>query len=108
MVRAAARRQRTLGAAAPLERHCSSYLLSYFIGGGHAMGLLRLAVLGPPEVVHDGSRLTFAMGAPLTQPLTNRASEALCWALLALAQVHAGQVQPSIRSGRRALALSKE
>src|SRR3989440_320463 len=51
---------------------------------------------------------SFAMGAPLTQPLTNRASEALCWALLALAQGHAGQVQPSIRSGRRALALSTE
>jgi two-component system, NarL family, response regulator LiaR len=25
------------------------------------MGLLRLAVLGPPEVVHDGSRLTFSL-----------------------------------------------
>ena len=25
------------------------------------MGLLHLAVLGPPEVVHDGSRLTFAL-----------------------------------------------
>src|SRR5258708_34006504 len=25
------------------------------------MGLLRLAVLGPPEVFHDGSRLTFAL-----------------------------------------------
>ena len=50
----------------------------------------------------------FLSGAPLTQSLTNRTSEALCWALLALAQVHAGQVQPSIRSGRRALALSKE
>src|SRR5947209_6061858 len=25
------------------------------------MGLLRLAVLGPPEVVHDGRRLTFAL-----------------------------------------------
>jgi DNA-binding SARP family transcriptional activator len=25
------------------------------------MGLLRLAVLGPPEVMHDGSRLTFAL-----------------------------------------------
>ena len=25
------------------------------------MGLLRLAVLGPPEAVHDGSRLTFAL-----------------------------------------------
>src|SRR5713101_5124554 len=25
------------------------------------MGLLHLAVLGPPEVFHDGSRLTFAL-----------------------------------------------
>src|SRR4030081_937517 len=25
------------------------------------MGLLRLAVLGPPEAFHDGSRLTFAL-----------------------------------------------
>src|SRR5207302_7673464 len=25
------------------------------------MGLLRLAVLGPPEIFHDGSRLTFAL-----------------------------------------------
>ena len=51
---------------------------------------------------------SFAIGAPLTQPLTNRASEAACRALLALAQVHAGQVQPGIRSGRRALTLSQE
>src|SRR5438067_7144183 len=51
---------------------------------------------------------SFAIGAPSTQPLTNRASEALCWALLAFAQVNGGQVQDSLRSGRRALALSKE
>src|SRR5215831_2434663 len=25
------------------------------------MGLLRLVVLGPPEIFHDGSRLTFAL-----------------------------------------------
>ena len=25
------------------------------------MGLLRLAVLGPPDVAHDGSRLTFPL-----------------------------------------------
>ena len=50
----------------------------------------------------------FLIGSPLTQPLTNRASEALCWANLAFAQVHAGQVQPGIRSGRRALELSQE
>ena len=40
--------------------------------------------------------------------MTNRATEALCWALLAFAQVNAGQVQHSIGSGRRALALSQE
>src|SRR2546429_8133749 len=31
------------------------------LGRGDAMGLLRLAVLGPPEAVHDGTRLTFAL-----------------------------------------------
>jgi predicted ATPase len=51
---------------------------------------------------------SFAIGAPLTQPLTYRASEALCWAVLSFAQVNGGQVQPSLRSGRRALALSQE
>ena len=51
---------------------------------------------------------SIAVGAPLTQPLSSRASEALSYALLALAQVHAGQVQQSIASGRRALALSEE
>ena len=40
--------------------------------------------------------------------MTNRATEALCWGLLALAQVNGGQVQHSLRSGRRALALSQE
>ena len=50
----------------------------------------------------------FLMGSPLTQPLTNRASEALCWANLAIAQVHVGQVHDSLRSGRRALALAQE
>src|SRR5438270_12390374 len=28
---------------------------------GQTMGLLRLAVLGPPEIFHDGSRLSFAL-----------------------------------------------
>ena len=50
----------------------------------------------------------FLSGAPLTQSLTYRTTEALCWWLLAFAQLHAGQVQHSIRSGRRALALSQE
>jgi tetratricopeptide (TPR) repeat protein len=48
------------------------------------------------------------LGAPPSQSLTHRASEALCWVLLAFAQVNDGQVQSSIRSGRRALALSQE
>jgi tetratricopeptide (TPR) repeat protein len=50
----------------------------------------------------------FMLGAPLTQPLTNRTTEAMCWTVLALAQVQAGQVQPGIRSARRALALAQE
>src|SRR5437868_5142 len=33
----------------------------HLLARGDAMGLLRLAVLGPPEVVHDGTRLTFAL-----------------------------------------------
>ncbi len=51
---------------------------------------------------------SFAIGAPLTQSLTNQATEAVCWATLAIAQVNVGQAQDSIRSGRRALALAKE
>src|SRR2546423_11350987 len=31
------------------------------LGRGHTMSVLRLNVLGPPEVYHDGSRLTFAL-----------------------------------------------
>src|SRR6266699_418443 len=50
----------------------------------------------------------FLLGAPPTQSLTHRASEAWFWANLAVAQLHAGQVLGSIHSGRRALALSKE
>ncbi|HEX6551547.1 MAG TPA: AAA family ATPase [Ktedonobacteraceae bacterium] len=50
----------------------------------------------------------FLLGAPLTQSLTNRASEAFCWATLVYAQVNSGQVLGSIHSGRRALTLSQE
>ncbi len=50
----------------------------------------------------------FMSGVPPTQPLTNRASEAMCWELLALAQVHTGQVHNSMRSGRIALSLAHE
>src|SRR2546430_7665030 len=67
------------------------------------------AALGnEPTASGELSLPSFLSGAPLTQPLTNRAAEALCWGLLALAQVQAGQVLGSIRSGRRALALSQE
>ena len=54
------------------------------------------------------SLLHFLYGAPLTQSLTNRASEALCWATLAIAQLHAGEAHNSLRSGYRALALAQE
>ncbi len=67
------------------------------------------AALGnEPTASRELSLAAFILGAPPTQPLTNRASEALCWVQLAFAQVNAGQVHNSIRSGRMALALSKE
>jgi DNA-binding SARP family transcriptional activator len=67
------------------------------------------AALGNEQIAsRELSLPSFAFGAPLTQPLTYRASEALCWAVLAFAHVNAGQVQHSLRSGRRALALSQE
>ena len=50
----------------------------------------------------------FLRGAPLTQSLSNRASEAGCWMLLALAHMYSGQMQASLRSGRRSLALAQE
>jgi hypothetical protein len=69
---------------------------------------LYAALAHEPLAARELSLPGIGMGAPLTQPLSNRASEALTWALLALSQVHAGQVQQSLASGRRALALSQE
>jgi DNA-binding SARP family transcriptional activator/predicted ATPase len=67
------------------------------------------AALGNEQIAsRELSLPSFAIGAPLTQPLTHRASEAMCWAVLAFAQVNSGQVQHSLHSGRRALALSRE
>jgi tetratricopeptide (TPR) repeat protein len=67
------------------------------------------AALGnEPIASRELSLPSFAIGAPLTQPLTNRASEAWCWEMLAMAKLHQGQVQPSIDHSRRALALAKE
>jgi tetratricopeptide (TPR) repeat protein len=50
----------------------------------------------------------FLRGAPLTQSSSNRASEAGCWMLLAVAHMFSGQMQASLRSGRRSLALAQE
>lgn len=61
-----------------------------------------------PLASHERPLPSIAVGAPLTQPLSSRASEALTCALLALSQVHVGQVQQSIASGRKGLALSEE
>jgi len=67
------------------------------------------AALGhEPTASRELTATHFLIGAPLTQPLTNRATEAFSWALLALGQVNSGQVQNSIGSSRRALALSQE
>jgi DNA-binding SARP family transcriptional activator len=69
---------------------------------------LYVALGSEPTAARELSLPHFLLGAPLTQPLTNRASEALVWATLAYTQVQVGQVQPSIRSGRKALALAYE
>src|SRR2546421_537103 len=81
--------------------------------GFSVTGLLSVA---PPTQghhhIHQAASLHpvayFLIGAPPTQYFSNRATETLCWGLLALAQVNVGQVHNSIRSGRMALALSKE
>jgi len=50
---------------------------------------------------------SFVTGAPLTQSLTNRAAEAMCWAQLAFAQLQTGQLSKSIQSGYKALSLAR-
>src|SRR5258708_11817022 len=45
---------------APLLRNVC-HLRCPILGKGQVMGLLRLAVIGAPEVFHDGSRLTFSL-----------------------------------------------
>jgi tetratricopeptide (TPR) repeat protein len=71
--------------------------------------LVLYAALGDEATASRSLSLpSFLSGAPLTQPLTHRATEALCWAVLASAQVHTGQVLVSMRSGRQALALAQE
>jgi tetratricopeptide (TPR) repeat protein len=97
-------------------RSLSSLGLIHLQGGDfeEAIPLLEAALAlyarlsNEPLASRELSLPSVVIGAPLTQPLTNRASEAWCWMLLALAQVNAGQVQQSIASSRRALALSQE
>ena len=48
------------------QRRCSAFEQRFVTSvvrysRGPAMSVLRLNVLGPPEVFHDGSRLTFAL-----------------------------------------------
>ena len=69
---------------------------------------LYVALGSEPVASRELSLPHFLLGAPPTQSLTNRASEALCWAFLAYAQVNSGQVQLSLRSSCRALMLSQE
>ena len=100
-----------------LEARCLSHLgLIHIFGGDFEEGmdcletsLALYALLRNEQIAaRELSLPSFIIGAPLTQPLTNRATEASCWALLALAQVNCGQVFGGIRSGRKALALAQE
>ncbi len=100
-----------------LEARSLSLLGWIHIEGGNfeeAIHLLEAALAlyvrlsNEPTAARELSLPFFAIGAPLTQPLTNRASEAWCWEMLAMAKLHQGQVQPSIDHSRRALALAKE
>lgn len=50
---------------------------------------------------------SFVTGAPLTQSLTNRAAEAMCWAQLSFSQLQAGQLSKSIQSGYKSLSLAR-
>lgn len=51
---------------------------------------------------------SFNTGVSLTRGVTKRATEAFYWAVLGFVQVHTGQVQNSLLSGRKALALAQE
>src|SRR5437868_4378949 len=70
--------------------------------------VLYAALSNEPTASWDLSLPSLVVGAPPTHSLTLGAREAFFWGMLALAQVQAGQVQASIRSSRRALALAKE
>ncbi len=77
--------------------HCEEVSLALYAALGNEQSVSREL-----SVAH------FMSGVPPTQPLTNRASEAMCWELLALAQVQTGQVHNSMRSGRIAFSLAQE
>ena len=100
-----------------LEARSLSLLGAVHLLGGdfeeamHALeaSLALYAALGnEPATARELSLPSFIIGSPPAQLLTHCAAEAFCWGLLALAQMHGGQVQHSLHSGRKALALSKE
>ncbi len=100
-----------------LEARCLAMLgMIHLLGGAFEEALhsvevalaLYAALSTEPLAARELSLPSFMSGSPLTQPLTNRAIEAKCWAILAVVQQHAGQVQKSIRCGRQALALAHE
>ncbi len=100
-----------------LEARCLSLLGYIHLLGGDFEEAVRcleasLTLYTPlgtePFASRELSLPSFITGASLTQSLTNRASGAFYWGVLAFSQVHIGQVQGSIRSGRKALALAQE
>ena len=67
------------------------------------------ALLSPHYLAERELSLTFFItGAPLTQLLTKRAMEVICYSVLTSAQLHTGQMLNSIRSGYKAMALSQD
>jgi len=100
-----------------LEARCLATLgVIHLLGGAFEEALhsveaalaLYAALSTEPLSVRELSLPSFMSGSPITQPLTNRAIEAKCWALLAVILQHAGQIQKSIRCGRLSLALAHE
>src|SRR5262249_49052127 len=100
-----------------LEARCLSSLgLIHLLGGDFEEAIhcleaalaLYAALSNEPLASRELSLPSFGIGAPPTQPVTNRASEAACWGVLAAAQVQVGQVHNSLRNGRWALALAQE
>ena len=73
------------------------------------MGLLRLAVLGPPEVFHDGSRLTFSLrkALSLARASKDQELEARSLSLLGWIHIRAGDFQEAMHALEASLAPSR-